>query len=297
MKTDDHRPTLSSGSLVLVLAPARGGSIARFDYRSPDGRDIQVFRGVDGEPESILAFANFPLVPYVNRVRDGRFAFRGREVRLSLNLAGDASPLHGQGWTSPWEVVRLEAAEAELAFRHAPGEWPWAYEARQLFALDAGGLTMEIACTNVSDEPMPCGLGHHPYFPCTSETRLDTEVESVWTIDDKVLPVEKVKAEGRYDLRDRAVCGQGLDHGFGGWGGRATITDPALPFRIEIASDDARFFQVYSPDEGGLFVAEPVTHANAALNAPEAEWPALGMRVLAPGESMRLAMRVDVIPA
>jgi aldose 1-epimerase len=296
MMNDYSRPTLSSGSLVLVLAPARGGSIARFDYRTPDGGNIPVFRGVDGEPESILAFANFPLVPYVNRVRDGRFAFRGRDVTLSLNLPGDASPLHGQGWTSPWDVVRLEEAEAELAFSHSPGEWPWAYVARQSFVLDEGGLTMIIACTNRSDEPMPCGLGHHPYFPCTAETRLDTEVESVWTIDDRVLPVDKVPAEGRYDLRDRLVCGQGLDHGFGGWGGSARISDPSLPFRVEIASDDARFFQVYSPREGGLFVAEPVTHANAALNAPEAEWPELGMRVLEPGETMRLAMRVDVIP-
>jgi aldose 1-epimerase len=37
-----------------------------------------------------------------------------------------------------------------------------------------------------------------------------------------------------------------------------------------------------------------VTHANAALNAPEADWPELGMRVLAPGEEMSLTMRLDV---
>jgi aldose 1-epimerase len=293
--TDDS-PTLSSGTLTLVLAPSKGGSIARFDYRVPDSGDIPVFRGLDGDEESILAFANFPLVPFVNRIRDGRFSFRGREVTLSLNLPGDASPLHGQGWTSAWDVVRLEDREAELVFQHSPGEWPWAYEARQVFTLDDAGLTMTLSCTNRSDEPMPCGLGHHPYFPCTAETRLDTEVESVWTIDEKVLPVEKVWAEGQFDLKNRAVCGQGLDHGFDGWGGIARIEDPALPFRIEIRSEDAKFFQVYSPAEGGLFVAEPVTHANAALNEPEGLWPELGIEVLDPGETMTLTMRVDVTP-
>ncbi|HYD37866.1 MAG TPA: hypothetical protein VEA60_09650, partial [Allosphingosinicella sp.] len=125
--------------------------------------------------------------------------------------------------------------------------------------------------------------------------RLDTVVESVWTIDEKVLPVEKVAAVGRFDLRDRPVCSQGLDHGFGGWGGRAVISDPGLPFRIEMSSPDARFFQLYSPASGGLFVAEPVTHANAALNAPEEQWPELGLRVLEPGESMSLRMRVDIV--
>ncbi len=147
------------------------------------------------------------------------------------------------------------------------------------------GLTVDLACTNRSDEPMPCGLGQHPYFLCTPRTRIDTLVDTVWEIDEQVLPVATLPAAGRYDLADRLVCGQGLDHGFGGWGGRAVITDPALPFRIEMSSPDARFFQLYSPASGGLFVAEPVTHANAALNEPEESWEELGLRILEPGET------------
>jgi aldose 1-epimerase len=252
--------------------------------------------GVEGNSRSVLDHASFPLVPYCNRIRDGRFSFRGREVRIANNMAGDASPLHGDGWLAPWEVVRLEAAEAELRYRHEAGEWPWAYDARQRFALDPNGLTLALSCTNEAAEPMPCGLGHHPYFHCTPTTILDTLVECAWTIDDKVLPVDKVPATGRYDLRKRAVCGQGLDNGFGGWSGGARIEDPALPVGIEMSSGDARFFQLYSPADGGVFVAEPVSHANAALNAPEAEWDELGLRVLEPGETMTVTMRLDVVP-
>jgi aldose 1-epimerase len=39
-----------------------------------------------------------------------------------------------------------------------------------------------------------------------------------------------------------------------------------------------------------------VTHANAALNAPEDQWPDLGMRVLEPGEALDLDMRLEVVP-
>jgi len=46
---------------------------------------------------------------------------------------------------------------------------------------------------------------------------------------------------------------------------------------------------------GDIFVAEPVTHANAALNEPEERWSELGMRVLGPGEEMSLQMRLEVI--
>jgi aldose 1-epimerase len=63
-----------------------------------------------------------------------------------------------------------------------------------------------------------------------------------------------------------------------------------------LSSPDALFFQLYSPPTGGIFVAEPVTHANAALNAPEEDWAELGMRVLEPGEQMKLDMRIEVLP-
>jgi aldose 1-epimerase len=239
--------------------------------------------------------ASFPLVPYVNRIRDGRFMFRGREVVLQPNMAGDISPLHGQGWLSAWEVESSGESGAELRFHHTAGEWPWDWEARQIFALDDAGLSLSLQCRNLSDSAMPCGLGQHPYFPCSAETRIDTVVRTAFEIDEHVLPTGEVPATGRYDLKDRAVCGQGLDHGFGGWGGEARLSDPAWPAPLRLSSAEARFFQLYSPEAGGMFVAEPVTHANAALNEPEARWAELGMRVLEPGEAMQLTMRLELI--
>ena len=74
------------------------------------------------------------------------------------------------------------------------------------------------------------------------------------------------------------------------------MRDPDWPYQLRLQSSDAQFFQLYSPASGGIFVAEPVTPANAALNAPEQQWPELGMRVLKPGEAMSLTMRLEVIP-
>ena len=295
--TESGLLTLSSGPLELQLVPPLGGSIARFDYRTRRGERIPCLRGVEGKSSNPLDHACFPLVPFVNRVRGGRFVFRGRAVALRPNLVGDPNPLHGQGWLSPWEVESADAAEAELVLRHPPGEWPWSYEARQHFSLNPEGLTLRLSCTNQADEPMPCGLGHHPYFPCTERTRIDTEVDCAWTVDEQVLPVEKVAAEGAYGLRDRLICGQNLDNGFGGWSGTARIETPGLPFRIELSSPEARFLHIYSPRTGGVFAAEPVGHANAALNEPEEDWHSLGVRVLAPGETMSLSMCIDIVAA
>lgn len=281
--------------LRLTLSPSIGGAISVFEWID-EGGPRPILRKCHSPLEKVLDAGCFPLVPYVNRIRDGSFTFRGREVRLEPNMVGDPSPLHGQGWLNPWTVERQDQASAILSFRHEAGEWPWPYEARQRFILDERGMSVRLSCRNTGDKPMPCGLGEHPYFDCGPNTRIDTHVASAWTIDEKVLPVDQVPAEGRYDLKDRLVCGQDLDNGFGGWAGEARMSDPDWPHELRMSSPDATFFQLYSPSAGGIFVAEPVTHANAALNEPEREWAELGMRVLEPGEAMSLDMRLDVVP-
>ena len=286
---------LAAGPLRLELSPSIGGSISGFEWTGTGG-PRGILRKRNGPLEKVLDAASFPLVPYVNRIRGGCFSFRGREVRLSPNMAGDASPLHGQGWLGPWDVAEQSETRAILSFGHSAGEWPWDYEARQEFEIDERSLAIGLTCRNGSSEPMPCGLGQHPYFDCGPDTRLDTRVTHAWTIDEDVLPLEEVVADGRYDLRERLVCGQDLDNGFGGWNGEARMDDPEWPYGVTLSSPQARFFQLYSPIQGGIFVAEPVTHANAALNAPEDEWEGLGMRVLEPGEMMRLDMRIELDP-
>jgi aldose 1-epimerase len=211
-------------------------------------------------------------------------------------MARDPSPLHGQGWMSPWRVESSSNVDAGLSFDHRPGEWPWRYEARQLFRLDDSALHLRLTCRNGSDEPMPCGLGFHPYFPCGPNTRIHTEVDEVWTVDKDVLPVARMPAEGRYAIADDPVCGRGLDNGYGGWSGRTILSDPDWPYEIELSSPQAPYFQLYSPQQGGIFVAEPVTHANAALNEPEDDWARLGIEILEPGEEMALDARIAVEP-
>ena len=285
--------TLAAGSLELELAPDVGGAITAFEHVA-NGKTTPVLRRSPEPLHSVLEAASFPLVPFVNRIRGGAFSFRGKDVTLAPNMAGDPSPLHGQGWLQPWRVERSNGVEAEILFDHDAGEWPWSYQARQYFLLDETGVTTSISCRNMSPEPMPCGLGIHPYFYCGPRTRIRTSVDHVWTVDDKVLPVAKERAIGRYDIADSLVCGRDLDNGYGGWGGSALLTDPDWPFDVELSSPAVGFFQLSSPPQGGIFVVEPVTHANDALSRPEEEWADLGIRILDPGEMMELQARIDV---
>jgi aldose 1-epimerase len=132
---------LRAGALEVQLLPKVGGSIGRFD-RVAGGRRQPLMRGADGAVDDAVDTASFPLVPFVNRIRGGTFDCDGRTVRLAPNMAGDASPLHGQGWRAAWDVAEASDDHATLIFHHEAGEWPWAYEATQLFTLDEHGLSL-----------------------------------------------------------------------------------------------------------------------------------------------------------
>ena len=288
----DRRVVLKRGALELELAPELGGAVAAYRWRGENG-SVALFRETPDGATDVLQTGCFPLVPYCNRVRDGRFAFRGREVRLSPNLPPQPHPLHGQGWREPWSVEEHGEASCALAFEHPAGEWPWRYQARQTFTLDQEGLKVVLACRNLSNDPMPCGLGFHPFFDAPADTVLNAEVTAVWTVDDEIMPVERVAASGRYSLVARPIARAGLDNGYDGWTGEATVEWPARQAGVRIRCREARRFQVYAPEAQAVLCAEPVTNANDAFRYPEEEWPDLGVAILVRGEIATLTARFD----
>lgn len=279
---------LRAGALELALAPDVGGSVAAF---SQGGR--RLMRPAPDGYTDVLQAACFPLVPYSNRVRDGVFSFRGREVRLPPNLPPQRHPLHGVGWRASWTVTSAEPSRAVLALEWPGGVWPWPFQAEQAFALDDAGLSVALRVENTGRQAMPAGLGLHPYFPCPPGTVLHAPVTEVWPVDADLFPTGREPADGRYSLDQRAISGVGLDNGYGGWSGEALIRWPDGGGLRITAEPPARWFQVYAPEGEPVLCAEPVTHANGALNAPEAEARALGLAVLEPGEHLMLRARFD----
>ncbi len=85
--------------------------------------------------------ACFPLVPYSNRIRDGRFVFEGREIRLPRNFGDHPHSIHGHGWQAPWRVAEAAADAAVMEYRHRADAWPFDYDARQHVRLDGDAGT------------------------------------------------------------------------------------------------------------------------------------------------------------
>lgn len=280
---------LVHGDWRLDVAPHLGASIARLTWR---GRDV--LRPMPVGSSDVLEASCFPLVPYANRIADGRFTF-GREVQLAVLPTFAPHALHGDGWLKPWEDLGRSDGTIGLIYRHAADAWPWAYEAIQSFALTDEGLRVDLSLTNTGDEAMPAGLGLHPYFPVSDRTRLSLEAPAVWALAEGQIPTALFPAKAVFDWAagPRVIDAPFVDHCYVGWGGTARLTNGEWVTTVT-ASDNAAWAHVFAPGQDFCCI-EPVTHRPDALHAPDGE--ASGLVVLQPGETLSMTMGIAVSQA
>ena len=261
--------SLQNGGLAVDLAPEAGGSIARF---SIDGVDLlRPMAAVDVASGAGTHASAYPLVPFSNRIANGRLVFEGEAYQLRRNWPGVNHPMHGDGWAHAWQVVRSDAQSAEIAYVHErAGEddgWPFRYRARQAYRLAADRLTVTIALDNLEERAVPAGVGLHPFFVREADSELQCKCEAVWRTDAEVLPIARIVVPPAFDFsRSRNVNGVILDNGFDGWDGRATIRWPARKLRLDLeASPTFRHAVIYVPPDRPYFCVEPVSHANGRV--------------------------------
>ncbi|RUZ69884.1 aldose 1-epimerase, partial [Mesorhizobium sp. M7A.F.Ca.US.006.01.1.1] len=285
--------SISDGIATVEIAPDAGGALASYRWRQ-NGSVVDWLRPADQaaiDSRDAGAMACFPLVPYSNRIRGGRFAFAGRTVELPTS-PDDPHHEHGHGWRRPWTVVRHEASTTVLSYRHAADSWPWSYEARQEISLVDGGLVIALSLRNLSDAPMPAGFGLHPYFPSTPWTHVQAQVSGMWETDAEILPTRHVlPLAGSNPTTGFDVSETDFDTVFTGWSRRARISWPEHGRQLDIEAEaPLDFLVLYTPPGEPFFCAEPVSNITDAFNRSDAGIDT-GCIVLTPGQVRSASVR------
>ena len=155
---------LAGESIEVWVLPHAGGRIHRL---RAFGVDVLRTPEDEGTHEREPYFwGSYPLVPWVNRVPGGRLHWGDSIVELPAHFEGHA--IHGEAATRPWEVV----GDGALRFVGGAFGYPWPYEARQELTVIGNRLRLELSVTNIGDQPMPAGLGIHPWFTAPLEVEL-----------------------------------------------------------------------------------------------------------------------------
>jgi aldose 1-epimerase len=185
---------------------------------SVGGRDVVYGYGDD---EMATAGRGQVLIPWPNRLQDGRYEFDGRQHQLPLTEPEHANAIHGLVRWSVWTVAAREPDRVVMTHRLYPQPgYPFTLDLSIEYSLSDEGLSVRTTATNVGSDRCPYACGAHPYLTVGTET-VDSTVlrapaRTVLRTDDRAIPTGATPVAGTdYDFREpRAIAATRLDHGF-----------------------------------------------------------------------------------
>lgn len=193
-----------------------GGGIRRYRHGDRDVlHDFDVEAMSDGGHGAVL-------VPWPNRLADGRYDFDGHGYELDITEPDKHNAIHGLLRWQPWQAAEHTDAHVVMITRvSARKGYPWTLGVAVRYELTPAGLVVTTSVTNASGSLAPLGIGHHPYLSpgeglvddatlrFAAATRIETDTE-------RQLPTGRVPvANTPYDFAAGRVIGDvALDHAF-----------------------------------------------------------------------------------
>jgi aldose 1-epimerase len=314
----DQAPALARGQSGYVLRDRQTGAEARI-VPALGANLVGLRLAVRGQTVEVMApeppadmpaqrFGAPVLFPYPNRVRAARYTWQGRRYPLPATAGGHA--IHGLVLHQPFAVTARAATDRSAALTcaisaaDAPAlaqHYPFAFRLSLTYTLGAGGLRTQAEIANDGAEPMPFGLGFHPFFRLPlveggrrEDCRVLLWAPQIWELDADRLPTGRLlPVPAHLDARGYPRLGDTVfdtlytrlaldDPGAGAWSSR--YLDPAAGVEVVVIADAAfREAVLFAPPTRPVLCIEPYTCATDALNL-QARGIDAGLLALGPGE-------------
>lgn len=194
-----------------------GGAVRTFDIGGVEVLDpFPIDKICDGAHGTVL-------VPWPNRLADGRYSFDGHDYQVALTEPEKHNAIHGFLRWRNFALRESEPSRVVVASKLNPlAGYPFALLVEVAYELTHDELVVATTATNTGDRPLPYGTGQHPYLSpgaghlldeCTLELRAKTRIV---TDDERQLPIgTEPTANSAFDFNTpRPIGSQAIDFAF-----------------------------------------------------------------------------------
>jgi aldose 1-epimerase len=252
-----------------------------------------------GQDETPPSGSGIVLVPWPNRIRDGRWQHDDTTLQLAITEPARGNAIHGLLRYTEYVPVEQDRDSVTLAATiHPQMGYPFTVRTAVRYELVSDGLKVTHFLENLGGDPAPVAVGTHPFLKIggvpTEELVLRLDAASHIEVDDRLLPTGEVSVENtEWDFREgRRVGDVQLDDAFGELGSadgavEHTLTAPDGRSVSVWADDEFAYVQVFTtenyPGESKAIAVEPMTAPADAFNSGR------GVRWLDPGEQWEIS--------
>jgi aldose 1-epimerase len=251
-------------------------------------------------------FSGELLAPWPNRIKDGKYQYRGHDFQLSVNEINRNNALHGLVFDKDWSVITHEKDRIILQIIVDEQEkYPGILELEISYELDELGLLSTLTATNRGASQLPYGASTHPYISVpgldsVNDFKLGFGANKVLLTDEqRLLPTELVDIDTtNFDFRTpRAIGDLFIDHAF--------LQDPELPREVSVTSRDgigilisfnesAKWVQIHTADRSGGADSRKVLAVEPMTCPPDAFNSGIDLIELLPEQSHQLIWRIQI---
>ena len=293
-KAGEELIRLRCGSLGAVVSPQIGRLVSLQDLSSGNVDDIVVpLREWPAESRRWAKAGAYPLIPYSNRISDGKLRHAGRSFDVDPHPDALPHSLHGHSHLLPWTAEAIGQDEVTLRVVPEPGkDWPWRFNAWQTFKLSPDALRVTLGIQNLDGESFPAGVGWHPYFAWGPDYRIRHDARWWWPFDEEYLPTRQRRPlKGQDDpLQSHRTAYLAewthVDVDRGDRPGLRLTADKILSHLV-----------IHHVPDGAYVCIEPVSHLADGFNLAASGLEGTGTQVLEQGQALNGWVELRLMPA
>lgn len=237
------------------------------------------------------------LTPWVNRVRNGNYSFKGKNYQLPINEPALGNAIHGLLARAPFTLVQQSETSATLehVYKGEEKNYPFPFTFRYTYTLlEEGGLEITFFAQNTGHTALPFACGWHPYFSFPDTTVADLSIKfhpiSRFLSDSQMIPLKEENLNGQTEF---IFSQEKVDHVF-----RLNPLEKHISefidhkhqrsLFLEQSSVQFPFLVVFQPDGYTSVAIEPMTANTDAFNTGD------GLIELAASEAFSGQIRLSI---
>ncbi|OXM99459.1 aldose 1-epimerase family protein [Bifidobacterium vansinderenii] len=200
--------SISYGDYEAVITEL-GSTMRKITYK---GKNVIVPLGPD---DPITCCQGQLLIPFPNRIKDGKYTFEGKTYELPIDEHDRNNAIHGYGYRSFWNLETLTESSVTQTWR-VPNMngYPFDLLVTCTHELDEDGMHVTVSAYNNGDINAPWAMAIHPWLDngfngygdeidgANAQCHLTVPGDTHVTVDENLIPTGTESVDGtKYDLR------------------------------------------------------------------------------------------------
>lgn len=206
--------TIEHGSQRAVIVEV-GGGIRAYEV---SGAAVLDGYGID---ERCTFARGMPLIPWPNRLHEGRYRWDGQQYQTPINEVAKNNALHGYTRWFNWQLSAEGSETAVASLRlHPQDGYPFILDLSITYTLGRDGLTVANRARNAGTVACPYAHGAHPYINVGTEkidqATLTAPLSTYLPTDADQIPTGRTPVAGTdFDFQHARIMGDArIDHAF-----------------------------------------------------------------------------------